>query len=252
MFRFILKKAIPLPKIESFNKFLFIGPHPDDIEIGAGATATKLAKMGKQIKYVIVTDGGVGAMDDKITEDELKKTRKQESINAANKIGVTDIEFLEFHDGNLYDIKDIEKAISKIIVEYKPDCVFTPDPNVPTEMHPDHLNVGRATTNAVMFTAYKIAMERIGINDTHNISALSLYYTDKPNSYVKVKKYLKLRMEAVRCHKSQFDDNGFKMLNTYFNLRYTRFGFRKFQQKSEGFKVLGPTHWHCFPEASEF
>lgn len=28
----------PLPELDSFNRYLFIGPHPDDIEIGAGAT----------------------------------------------------------------------------------------------------------------------------------------------------------------------------------------------------------------------
>ena len=38
----ILKFAVPLPKIEEQKRFLFIGPHPDDIEIGAGATAAKL------------------------------------------------------------------------------------------------------------------------------------------------------------------------------------------------------------------
>ena len=35
--------AVPLPKLESFKRYLFIGPHPDDIEIGAGALAAKLA-----------------------------------------------------------------------------------------------------------------------------------------------------------------------------------------------------------------
>ena len=35
----VLHFAAPLPKIESFDRFLFLGPHPDDIEIGAGATA---------------------------------------------------------------------------------------------------------------------------------------------------------------------------------------------------------------------
>ena len=39
----VIKLAAPLPKIEQFDSFLFIGPHPDDIEIGAGATAAKLA-----------------------------------------------------------------------------------------------------------------------------------------------------------------------------------------------------------------
>ena len=41
-----LKIAAPAPRIETFSKYLFIGPHPDDIEIGCGATAAKLAKQG--------------------------------------------------------------------------------------------------------------------------------------------------------------------------------------------------------------
>ena len=45
--KFVLKFAVPVPKIESFERYLFVGPHPDDIEIGAGATAAKLAKKEK-------------------------------------------------------------------------------------------------------------------------------------------------------------------------------------------------------------
>ena len=40
----ILKFAAPVPKPESYSRFLFVGPHPDDVEIGAGATAAKLAR----------------------------------------------------------------------------------------------------------------------------------------------------------------------------------------------------------------
>ena len=32
----IIKLAAPLPRIEEYENYLFIGPHPDDIEIGAG------------------------------------------------------------------------------------------------------------------------------------------------------------------------------------------------------------------------
>ena len=53
----VLRFAAPLPKIEQFDRFLFLGPHPDDIEIGAGATAAKLAAMGKQVTFLICTDG---------------------------------------------------------------------------------------------------------------------------------------------------------------------------------------------------
>ena len=38
-----LRAAAPPPRIEDYDRFLFLGPHQDDIEIGAGATAAKLA-----------------------------------------------------------------------------------------------------------------------------------------------------------------------------------------------------------------
>ena len=38
MLKWVLKAAVPIPKLESYQRFLFVGPHPDDIEIGAGAT----------------------------------------------------------------------------------------------------------------------------------------------------------------------------------------------------------------------
>lgn len=58
--RLALRFALKKPKIESFSRFLFIGPHPDDIEIGAGATAARLASMGKQVCFLICTDGRFG------------------------------------------------------------------------------------------------------------------------------------------------------------------------------------------------
>ena len=35
--RLALRFAAPPPRVESFDRYLFLGPHPDDIEIGAGA-----------------------------------------------------------------------------------------------------------------------------------------------------------------------------------------------------------------------
>ena len=58
--RLALAFAAPTPKIESFQRYLFIGPHPDDIEIGAGATAAKLAAAGKDVCFLICTDGRYG------------------------------------------------------------------------------------------------------------------------------------------------------------------------------------------------
>ena len=63
--RAALRFAAPLPDIERFQRFLFIGPHPDDIEIGAGATAARLAAAGRELCFLICTDGrfGTGSLD---------------------------------------------------------------------------------------------------------------------------------------------------------------------------------------------
>ena len=58
--RLAIRLASPLPKLEEFQRFLFIGPHPDDIEIGAGATAAKLAAAGKEVRFLICMDGRYG------------------------------------------------------------------------------------------------------------------------------------------------------------------------------------------------
>ena len=55
-----LKFAVPVPKLENFQRYLFVGPHPDDIEIGAGATAAKLASQGKTVCFLVCTDGRFG------------------------------------------------------------------------------------------------------------------------------------------------------------------------------------------------
>ena len=55
-----IKFAAPLPDLESFDRYLFIGPHPDDIEVGAGATAAKLAAAGKKVCFLICLAGRLG------------------------------------------------------------------------------------------------------------------------------------------------------------------------------------------------
>ena len=37
--KLILHYAAPVPQLMDYDTYLFVGPHPDDIEIGAGATA---------------------------------------------------------------------------------------------------------------------------------------------------------------------------------------------------------------------
>ena len=252
MFLSILKHFMPVPRLTEFERYLFIGPHPDDIEVACAPSVRALTQAGKQVSFLIVTDGRMGAVDPKLSGDALVEIRKGESLASAKLLGVTDVTFLPFHDGAMYPFEDAACAIAKEIVRLKPDVVFAPDPNVISECHLDHLKVGLAAKMSMNMAPFESVMQSIGGSGSHSVSALAFYYTDKPNAYIPVKKTFSARATALACHKSQFDEKMIRDINTYFTLRSLRFGLRRFKGKCDGFRALSSTHMHCFPEASEW
>ena len=112
-----LRFAAPFPKVQSFNRYLFVGPHPDDIEIGAGATIAALAAQGKSICFLICTDGryGTNNVTGNVSEEKLIVTRKEEAIRSAAALGVTDVRFLGLSDGGFYDTDEMMRGIAGVI-----------------------------------------------------------------------------------------------------------------------------------------
>ncbi|MBR4768054.1 MAG: PIG-L family deacetylase [Lachnospiraceae bacterium] len=251
---FIVKRAVPAPKIESFERYLFIGPHPDDIEIGAGATIAKLIAAGKTVTFLICTDGryGLDFAPKGTTPEALIDIRKEESIRAAETLGVRDVRFLGLSDGGQYDPKDLLSGMLRVIGDVQPDIIFAPDPFVSSECHPDHLNTGRAAMNAAFLAPFG-EITRLHGAKRAPVRAIALYMTAKPNRYVKTLGYSEKQTEAILCHASQFpkDSDEFRQTKLYLTVRERSFGLRAFRIKAEGFRVLGITAMHCLPEAGE-
>ena len=251
--RLILKYAAPVPKIESFDRYLFVGPHPDDIEIGAGGTIAALHKMGKKISFVICTDGrfGLEHAPEGMTPGDLIEVRKQEALASAAVLGVDDVTFLGFSDGGFYDMPALRAALAKVIGEKKPDIIFAPDPAVTSECHIDHLNAGTVSRQLAYFAPYAEIMAPYGA-DSAPVQAVAFYMTAKPNRFIHTVPYLSLQSQAIfGCHKSQFPEGcaDISSISLYLKLRAYDFGIRSFKGKAEGFRVLGRTHMHCLPEA---
>lgn len=253
LIKMILKAAVPTPRIEDYLRYLFVGPHPDDIEIGAGATAAKLAAMGKDICFLVCMDGrfGDGNAPDGVRGDELVALRKQEAIASAAMLGIRDVRFLDLCDGGFYDQKDLVERIAQAAGDFRPDVILAPDPDVTSECHADHLNVGRAAKQVAYFSPYSGIMAGYGAKAAP-VQVLAFFMTGKPNSFVKTKDYLQLQLKSVfECHLSQFPAGctDAKSISLYLKLRSIDFGLRSGKGRAEGFRVLGVTHMHCFPEA---
>ena len=250
-----LRIAAPFPKLDSFERYLFVGPHPDDIEIGAGASIAALAAGGKSICFLICTDGRYGDtnLKEKISEEELIRIRRDEAIRSAAALGVTDVRFLELSDGGFYKNKDLLLGIASVISSFQPDIIFAPDPAPLSECHIDHLNVGRAVRTLAVNAANRGIMKKLGA-EACPLKAVAFYMTAKPNSYIKTTGFLNKQLDSIfNIHLSQYpvgcaDRDSIRL---YLKLRAADFGLRSFHRTAEGFRVLGTIHMHCLPEAGE-
>lgn len=253
LLKMILKAAVPIPQLEAFERVLFVGPHPDDIEIGAGATAAKLAAAGKQICFLVCMDGrfGDGSAPEGIRGEALVALRKQEAIASAAMLGISDVRFLDLCDGGFYEQKELVQKIARVVGDFQPDVILTPDPDVTSECHADHRNVGAAARQVAYFAPYGGIMAGYGA-EAAPVQAVAYFMTAKPNRFVRTKGYLSLQLKSIfECHHSQFPEGSAdaKSIALYLKLRAMDFGIRSGKGCAEGFRVLGVTHMHCFPEA---
>lgn len=250
-----IRFAAPLPRIEDSRRVLFIGPHPDDIEIGAGATAAKLASAGKELCFLICTDGRYGDTYIPVgtSAQELIAVRQKEARRSAALLGVGDVRFLGLSDGGFYTTEALRQGMAEVIGDFGPELIFAPDPRVGSECHTDHLNVGEAAMRLAYFAPYAGIMAGYG-SKAAPVKALALYMTAKPNQYIKTSGYLGRQLEAVfSCHKSQFPAgcDEARSISMYLKLRSVDYGLRSLKGTAEGFRVLGVTQMHCLPEAGD-
>ena len=251
--RLALKFAAPVPRVESFERYLFLGPHPDDIEIGAGATAAKLADAGKKVTFLICMDGRYG-LDNApagTTPEELIEIRKAEAIESARRLGVEDVRFLGLCDGGFYAFDELLEGIARVIGETQAQCIFAPDPDVTSECHVDHRRVGEAARRLAYFAPYASIMERYGAQSAPG-EALAYYMTARPNRFVETRGLLARQLDAIfGCHRSQFPEGcaDARSISLYLRLRSADHGIRALCGAAEGFRVLGRTQMHCLPEA---
>ena len=277
----ILKFAAAVPRMEEYDRFLFVGPHPDDLEIGAGASAAKWAAQGKQVFFLICLDGRFGeGLAGGLTGDALARKRREEAVRGAGALGVSRVFFLgrktpgekvrcctpeemetaePVCDGGFYAQEDLIHGIAHAVSLLKPQVVLGPDPWSRSECHPDHLNTGKAVRQAACFAPYPGIMrgymsEEPGLTPGAEVKAAGFYMTARPNQYVRTSgALLQKQFAAIREHGSQFppDSGELRSVETYLRLRSLDFGLRRFGLHAEGFRVYGPTQMHCLPEAGE-
>src|SRR3989304_3565414 len=90
---------------------LAICPHPDDGEFGIAGTAARWVKEGKEVVYVICTNGDKGTSDPDMKAERLAKIREKEQRAAAKVLGIKKVEFLRYPDQGLEDTVEFRREL---------------------------------------------------------------------------------------------------------------------------------------------
>lgn len=183
-----------------------VTPHPDDAEFGVAGTVAKWTREGKQVVYVVCTNGNKGTSNPEIKPDELAKIRQNEQRAAAGVLGVREVVFLENQDQGLEDTPEFRKQIVRLIRRYRPETVVTADPYRRYIWHRDHRIAGQVTIDAVFpyardHLAYPDLIEE-GLQP-HKVKEMLFWASENINYLSDITATFDFKLAALRCHESQ-------------------------------------------------
>ncbi len=189
---------------------MVITPHPDDAEFGVAGTVVRWVSEGKDVIYVVCTNGDKGTSDPDIKPDELARIREQEQRAAAKLLGVREVVFLGYSDQTLEDTPGFRKELVRLIRIYRPETVVTADPYRRYIWHRDHRIAGQVVLDAVFpyardHLAYPDLLEE-GLQP-HKVKEVLLWASEDPNCRYDITDTFDTKIAALRCHKSQIEDN---------------------------------------------
>jgi N-acetylglucosamine malate deacetylase 1 len=180
---------------------LAFGAHPDDVELGCGATIAKEISLGKKIGIIDLTRGELGTRGS-------AELRDKEAQKAANVLGVSVRENLSFADGFFKNDKEHQLDIIKMIRKYQPEIVLC---NAIDDRHIDHGKGSSLVSDACFLSGLlKIETEVEGkLQEKWRPKQVYHYIQWKniePDFVVDVTGFVDLKIESVMAYSSQFYD----------------------------------------------
>jgi LmbE family N-acetylglucosaminyl deacetylase len=150
-----------------------------------------------------------------MTSDQLVDIREAEERAAAARLGVKDVIFLRYPDGELQPTLDLRRQLTRLIRLKQPDIVVTNDPTarwygVNYINHPDHRAIGDATLDAIFPSARDhLTFPELYRDEgllPHKVTEIYVCGTHEPNVKVDVTAHLETKIAALYEHRSQIAD----------------------------------------------
>lgn len=193
------------------DRVLVIVAHPDDVDFGSAGTIARWTDAGIAVSYCIATDGDAGGSDPSISRADMGKLRQAEQTAAAAHVGVRDLHFLGYPDGQVEATLELRRDLARVIRMLRPDRVLCPSPERyyarPGASHPDHRAVGSAALDAVYPDARNpfafpelLSEERL---EPWMVREVWISASPSPTHYVDITQTFDRKIAALASHASQ-------------------------------------------------
>jgi LmbE family N-acetylglucosaminyl deacetylase len=161
---------------------LALGAHPDDLELGCGATLAKLAASGVAVHAVVFSDGKVGGPSG---FDRIAETRA-----ALESLGVASVIQHDFTDTRLHQaLNELIECSEEHVRTIAPDRVYT---MFHLDRHLDHRTVHEASVVACRKVRQILGYE-----------TPSSYPNFMPTVFEPIDDFIEAKIEALKLHVSQ-------------------------------------------------
>lgn len=205
---------------------LAIGAHLDDIEIAVGGALAKAVIHGHNVKTLIMSKSGYTNKDGSVQRTNEDAVR--EGTEALNKLGVTNIEILDFNTKDIPFVSDVVNAIDLCIDDFNPDIIFT---HHPFDTHQAHVGVCKSTIAAARRKNTVFFYEPISPSGRS-------YVAFRPQLYVCIDETIERKVEALRTHKTEYNKLGGEDWVVGVHARCAYRGYEMGKKYAEAFEIL--------------
>ena len=223
------------------STMIFFHAHPDDEAVATSGTMIKAAQNGHRVVLTFATKGESGIIPGNLQQENFSvaEQRVNETLEAAQILGVSRVEFLGYLDSGMegelenYNAKSFFQAdadeasnrLAKILIEEMGDIFVTYDPRG-GYAHPDHIKCHLVGTRAAKIANIKKVFWTTLNRDRMEIAKAAKNLLDEewqrrtstknfwmPESKlthaIDVTDYLQQKLTAMKSHKSQITSDSF-------------------------------------------
>ena len=173
---------------------LAFGAHPDDVELGCGATIAKHVSAGKKVGIIDLTRGELGTRGS-------AEIRDLEAEKSANILGLEFRINMNFKDAFFTCDQSHQLELVKVIREYKPNIVLC---NAVNDRHPDHSKASELVSISCFLAGLRKIETGQGVWRPKAVYHYIQFKNIDPDFVVDVTGFIEQKEAAVEAFSSQF------------------------------------------------